>query len=840
MMLAAVLVATPLGSGLPGLRVTPSFADTGGAAYQTKVLADGADLYYSFDGAATSDGVFSGAGPDATDLTESSGWSAGPELLNGTAVDGASSVTPGSTGGATTCCQYSGEFSWSGWVEIPTGDSVPTSAGLVDAGNYDNVGYTVVLHDGQLEFTTLWGGGADYSQISASYAVEPGVPIMVAVTFDGTDGTIYANGSELTSGAMSAPATEDTPTILIGAYHSQLGTYSTWPGYEDSVAFFPSPLSADLINAEYLIGAPPAPAGSVYQDQVLSDGADAYFPFDGAATSDGVFPGVGPKAGTVGESSSWAAGPELTGDSNQVTDASSVIPGESGGTTSCCQYDGPFSWSGWIEVPSGDSVPSFGGLVDAGNAVNAGFTVDWNSGNLEFVTIQNGSDASVLEKAFTLVPGVPTMVAVTFDGTDGTIYANGQPLGSGAMTAPVIASTPVIIGAYHSSLGSYGPWSGYEDSVAFYPSALSADKVAAEYTAADTCPVDSCVTPDGPPESLPGYEGETQVTNLPDPAGVLVDPGAVEIFTTTPGTDPHTYNVPTATWTAGSTENLAFTQDALSTDDLIANNLDTVAWAPTVEYVDGQYVMWFSGNTGGGANCLVVADSSTAAGTYYVHGGPVYNNAGTCDPSHAGFGMIDPSLFWAEDGSLWLTWSESKADESESYIMARQLSSTGLTWYTSDDPTILTLAKFSDISGLPDTVNGVGYGTGSGCDDGCVPVVENPQLVYDATSAEDPIDVFVSYGSWNEADSYRTVEFGCGDLIGQPSEDATTSNPCDPTNAWDVSALAEGPGNSDVSNPAGMSVAPDGDGNQWALFAAAGVDTPTPRGLFFEPASTVP
>lgn len=253
--------------------------------------------------------------------------------------------------------------------------------------------------------------------------------------------------------------------------------------------------------------------------------------------------------------------------------------------------------------------------------------------------------------------------------------------------------------------------------------------------------------------------------------------------------------------------------------------------------------MWFSGKTvpdepdSSVYRCLVAAESTSADSGYNIENID-------CNPQNPDSDMLDPSLYSAEDGSLWLIWSENDAFTGAASILARQLSSSGTSWYTDDDPVVLTLATVSQIEPSSNTVNGVTYHTAYDCEnpDTCSPDVENPQVVYNPSSTDDPLDVFVSYGSWNGADSYRTFEFGCtADLIGEPSDDATMSSTCEPTEGWDVSAFVEGPGNPDsISNPGGLSTTPDGDDHTWALFAAGSSESAQPRGLYFEPASTVP
>ncbi len=90
-------------------------------------------------------------------------------------------------------------------------------------------------------------------------------------------------------------------------------------------------------------------------------------------------------------------------------------------------------------------------------------------------------------------------------------------------------------------------------------------------------------------------------------------------------------------------------------------------WSPDVHYLDGRYVMWFSavtrgiahGPTGDGLmKCIGWATSDSPAGPFVPDPG---SRPPLCQVSH--FGSIDPHLFVAPDGSLWLVY---KSDDNAS------------------------------------------------------------------------------------------------------------------------------------------------------------------------------
>ena len=221
--------------------------------YQARVLADGAAVYWSLDRGTNSGGVFSGVGPAATGLTQSVGWTEGPELLAPPIVADASSVKPGPQGGSATCCSFTGPFSVSTWIQVPVGQLPSPLASFVDVGNGTWTGFHLTYNHGDVQFVTMCGVGCE-SELRAPFALTPGAPTMIAASFDGATGRIYANGALLGSTPMQAPAAAAAP-FLIGAYRSLVGPYFPWTAYQDSVALFPLALSDAQIAEQFAIGA---------------------------------------------------------------------------------------------------------------------------------------------------------------------------------------------------------------------------------------------------------------------------------------------------------------------------------------------------------------------------------------------------------------------------------------------------------------------------------------------------------------------------------------------------------------------------------------------------------
>ncbi|MDQ6837757.1 MAG: hypothetical protein M3137_05310, partial [Actinomycetota bacterium] len=142
--------------------------------------------------------------------------------------------------------------------------------------------------------------------------------------------------------------------------------------------------------------------------------------------------------------------------------------------------------------------------------------------------------------------------------------------------------------------------------------------------------------------------------DAPDPAAVQTSSTQSQIYAT--GTRNNTSDVFTEAWTTG-TQGVAGATGALPPNPqwmqgqpgLPAYLKQQLEFAPSVAYIGGRYVMWFSGiNQDGMPNCLESATSPTPAGPFTVV-------AAYCDPNRAGgYGDLDPSIFFDPNSYQWV------------------------------------------------------------------------------------------------------------------------------------------------------------------------------------------
>jgi hypothetical protein len=94
--------------------------------------------------------------------------------------------------------------------------------------------------------------------------------------------------------------------------------------------------------------------------------------------------------------------------------------------------------------------------------------------------VKNGAAPYGLANGGSVSPGDWQLVVGTYDGTTGTLYVDGKPVGSDAFGAPGTVSLPLNIGAY---LAGGFDWNGRIDEVQVYNRVLTAAEVAAQYEA---------------------------------------------------------------------------------------------------------------------------------------------------------------------------------------------------------------------------------------------------------------------------------------------------------------------------------------------------------------------
>jgi Glycosyl hydrolases family 43 len=335
-----------------------------------------------------------------------------------------------------------------------------------------------------------------------------------------------------------------------------------------------------------------------------------------------------------------------------------------------------------------------------------------------------------------------------------------------------------------------------------------------------------CLIPSGNPNSFVG-------SDFPDPAAVQISFTDAEVYATSASGR----NLPEADWPINS-YGVTGLQDVFSSNSYLLSWGDTPGfiWAPTVSYIAGNYVMWFaSPQSNGGPACLNSAYSSNGTPT-----GPWYIHQKTCGYP-AGYGMVDPSIFKAADGSLWLFFSVETVPPytHDSEIVGVSLDSSGLDWGSQS----FVVAHYNDLANVPCLqannclIWNVRYTLGGNSE------VENPEVVidpsptnYNNSGTYYKLDVFVSYGTWNATQAYHTLEFACQSLVSGQS--SISCGPGAPAGS-DVSGNVMGGTYAEyVDNPGGWSLMDPGPGfngsTPMGFFAAANAGTNVPRLPYWE------
>ena len=196
-------------------------------------------------------------------------------------------------------------------------------------------------------------------------------------------------------------------------------------------------------------------------------------------------------------------------------------------------------------------------------------------------------------------------------------------------------------------------------------------------------------------------------------------------------------NIPSAAWTTG-TSSASLCCDALPS--LPPNVPVFGTWAPSVNMLGSEYVMWFSGvqSSGGGA-LMYVATSSSPQGPFTVQDG---YRVGI-----SAYGDLDPYMWQDLNGNWWLFWSQQYgAASSVNYIYSAQLTSNGLSFAGPAN----NLLSFPQV----DNVMGPYFSKGTNAQ------IENPTFVTDPRGTY-PYDLTISYGTWNQQESYQTTVVAC-------------------------------------------------------------------------------
>lgn len=260
--------------------------------------------------------------------------------------------------------------------------------------------------------------------------------------------------------------------------------------------------------------------------------------------------------------------------------------------------------------------------------------------------------------------------------------------------------------------------------------------------------------PVGHPQAIPD-----SYTEFADPAAVVnqSQAGSAGVY----GTGPiDRVNMPAGTWTPSPAANtFAAPHDALpNLGSYVHPTGGYENWAPTVRYLNGQYVMWFSPKITSGSHCLLEATSPTVDGAFTPFGSPYcdqnFDASHEHSPATNSTRLIDPSLFVDPvSHNVYLSWSRQWQSNGGSEIVSLQVAADG---------------SIPSTAGLPIPQSDYTYNQAVQAlqSQRTTPVVgdnayiENPQYEYNdngpAAAGIYPYDLYMSLGTYSETGDYHT------------------------------------------------------------------------------------
>lgn len=312
--------------------------------------------------------------------------------------------------------------------------------------------------------------GTHATATSASGLITSGQTYHVAMTYDGNTLTIYLNGASVATASVAGSLSPGVTPLTIGQpYYNQ----NTFVGTIDEVAIYGSALSVFRIQAH----ASAAGLLGAYNAEVLADSPGLFWKFDenasGATAIDSS--GNGRNGTVVGTPVMTAPAVMPTGVASYTLDTTAKYV-----TLAADNWMNVSTWTveAWVRLTNVTSLHAI--MSRDGNSGSRGWTVYIRDGLIQAHNGTVGFNGNT-----TLTTGVTYHVVVTYDGTTVTLYLNGAVDGSTTQTMPANASRAINVGMSLAGTASANfPLTGNIDYVAYYPTTLSAARIAAHYAAA--------------------------------------------------------------------------------------------------------------------------------------------------------------------------------------------------------------------------------------------------------------------------------------------------------------------------------------------------------------------
>ncbi|HAM71225.1 MAG TPA: hypothetical protein DCM86_06245 [Verrucomicrobiales bacterium] len=441
-------------------------------------------------------------------------------------------------------------FTVEAWLKPAVSFTDSTLTCALSSGHFASprAGWLIYQSAGGFNFRTYnQNGTATSLNITGGGPLVAGSWYHVVAVFDGTQGIVYVNGTEVARGDSTGYIAPQDGVFAVGMRAD--GSFG-WSGTADEPAFYSVALSPEQILAHYTAGSTAAPAKS-YEATVLADQPLGFWRLNEpvfvspVAKNDGSLGAAanGSYRGAAVNASEAPKGPAFTGfeDDNTSLD----LDGASGyvGTALSLLNDlSQFTITGWVR--RGADQASRTGLWGQNDRVEVGY-IDNN-------TIQVWTDANLDVRPNPFPNEEWDHLAVVCDGPTITVYTNGVLAGTRSQTLPANNSFLFNIGGGGVFDGGGNYFKGQIDEVAVFAKPLSASDICNQYGAAVPTPpsistqplpvtiyagdtivasVEACGSPD---LSYHWFRGTTEVavTSVP----TLSLPGAKE-------TDSGTYSV---------------------------------------------------------------------------------------------------------------------------------------------------------------------------------------------------------------------------------------------------------------------------------------------------------
>ena len=307
---------------------------------------------------------------------------------------------------------------------------------------------------------SVGSGGPNTVQVSWGHATASNTPVLgylVSVTSGPNKGETTAVSADATAAALGGlePATQNFQVVAVDAY-----------GDGPAVA-----------TGTFAVTGSSTP----YAGTVLADHPAAFYRLDDTTASIlADSSGNGTNGSYVASNVTQGIVGAIPGDPGTAVSDQALKTGYATANTSLPLYNSARSVEFWLQTTTSESetILSWGQ-----NAQDEAFAVEEVSATE--LAVDGGSDQHVFPTPYPLDDGAWHMVTVTYDGDTITVYLDGRAIGTSHFAASLdtLPASPLLYVGSLFNTGAAGLYDTNLDDLSIYPSALTAARVAAHFTA---------------------------------------------------------------------------------------------------------------------------------------------------------------------------------------------------------------------------------------------------------------------------------------------------------------------------------------------------------------------